>query len=220
MGALRSLAQEAMTTKMEEALNTGATVQSGIRLFIRQHRDEDVQPVSIATAIAEVVGDFKTNSERHIIFAAPLEEQVTLRKKANNIINDVSRICRDTLGYCIVNHKRSGGEYSYKAIPAGPVAEKPKKSILTAKSSECRAEHFDPARHMVIPGMDEASWIMAAWNVSKFKLDIIRRPVTAEQWIKCALRAAPCESTPVCTLEELGRAIIKLAKAAKSESLS
>lgn len=209
---------------MNEALDKGVSVQKTVRGFIAEATPL-MPPIGIAEDICRLVETFKMGSEtvaRSYLAGGGKEQAVTHRKKTNNIINDVSRICRDMLGYCIVNHVRSKGEYKYKAVEAIPASRaaitRPPATVSIA-GSECTAEHFDPAKHMLIPAMDDVAWIMAAWHTSKHKLDIIERPNTAEGWIRKAMCNSPV--TGQClTLEELGRAVVNIAKGLKSETQS
>lgn len=145
----------AILDAMLNSLRYGSSVQKEVREFFE---GEDGKLEDIASAVARVCADFKRDSELEISILS-IEDKKDYRKRTNNIINDVSRICREMLGYSIVNTKRSKGVYEYAAVLYDKEAEKVIKELgdpvdYTAISSpvvNCIREHFDSSKHCVKP---------------------------------------------------------------------
>jgi hypothetical protein len=97
-----------------EALTSGASVQAEVRDILAK-TDETTALVIISTQLAQ----FRTDVE-HIVNSS--DDPSSVRKKANNIVNDVSRICREVTGKSIVCTSRKGGNYVYEAKTPTPRA--------------------------------------------------------------------------------------------------
>ncbi len=93
---------------VDALLKSTGTVQKQVRGYIQYYLDRSFSKEEIASAIAgSIVGAYKHKAE--------LDSSLT-RKEINNVINDISRICRQELGYSIVNTKRKAGDWVYEAI--------------------------------------------------------------------------------------------------------
>ena len=94
------------------ALCTGVAFQTTIRAYL------DTTPFTSSGAKAEYLAliceSFKTRSEKLVLSADTPEEGKLLRKKANNVVNDISRISRAETGHTIKCVSRKDG-YKYKA---------------------------------------------------------------------------------------------------------
>ena len=149
----------AILDAMLNSLRYGSSVQKEVREFIEG--EDGRLKEGIASAVARVCANFKRDSELEISILS-IEDKKDYRKRTNNIINDVSRICREMLGFSIVNTKRSKRVYEYAAVRYDKEAEKIIKIIkelgdpvdYTAISSpvvNCIREHFDSSKHCVKP---------------------------------------------------------------------
>jgi hypothetical protein len=97
-----------------DASKTGGKLQSSVRKFI-----EDRLEIENYGEVAARVGDVITIYRNEIEDWVMQNETKIRRKVVNNIINDVSRICRDELRHSIVCTKRKGG-YVYEAKEIAP----------------------------------------------------------------------------------------------------
>lgn len=136
---------------MHEAAKGGRTVQSRVRDLIAS-RIPSEPAEDIANCIASAIGVFKTSQEGDIVASFSKEERGPARKVTNNIINDVSRIVREVLGYSIVNKKRTKGVYDYEAVWHVPTPRGKAPSAAAAPAEAvCVLPHFDRTKHMAIP---------------------------------------------------------------------
>lgn len=94
------------------ALEGKNTLQSNLRNII-----DGCDPVTALDVIARECSEFRNEAENWINTASSPEEVAQRRKQVNNIINDISRMCRDSLGKSIVCVSRKGG---YKYQPEFP----------------------------------------------------------------------------------------------------
>ena len=188
-----------MTTlvEFEDALHNaaanGGTAQKAVRSIISEDRTNGVQLFDTANGIAIIISSFKTQREveyprKHF----PDEAKVT-----NNIINDVSRICREMIGYSIVNTKRSKGEFMYE--PVIPVPKVRATPAPTAAAPACAILHYNSAKHCSIP---------------KSKEDVIEH--ANRLGMLCVLGASAVELTKIlCELyshKEIAKAVVELHK--------
>lgn len=189
---------------MINSLRYGTRVQKEVRNFIEC--EEGRLKEDIANAIAKVCSDFKNESERdEIPLTATAEEKKVYRKRINNIINDVSRICREMIGFAIVNAKRTKGVYEYKAVPYIPKSPWAGATIMPVPPTVpvCGMEHFDPAIHIMKPdpnsvieitelfgGRGSASWksfMWTDWSPEDFISKITASGVNLEEVAKLLL---------------------------------
>lgn len=103
-----------------EALVSGAGVQETVRNYIRDNNILD--DLEVAENIASEMGLFRGEAEGWIQTGSDDEEVKVRRKKANNIVNDVARICRDKTGYTIVCTSRK--KHTYEAHEPKPRGRK------------------------------------------------------------------------------------------------
>lgn len=99
------------------ALEGRNNLQSEIRNIV-----DNNDPSFAADIIAKEVGVFRSEAQPWIQAADTTESIAHRRKQVNNIINDISRICRDSIGKSIVLVSRKGG-YTYDAIDPKPRAK-------------------------------------------------------------------------------------------------
>lgn len=93
---------------VDALLGCTGTVQKEVREYIKCYLDKGFPKIKLAIAIAySIVTPYKRRAE---------EDSSLTRKEINNVINDISRICRQELGYSIVNTKRKAGAWEYEAI--------------------------------------------------------------------------------------------------------
>lgn len=113
-----------LSSNMKKALDSDAGVQSQVRDLLATSDDA-------LAVICEEIGVFKTEVEASLNGLKDTEAVQTYRKKANNIINDVSRICQKEAGVSIKCKSRKDG-YVYeacdyvprtKSTPATPFSE-------------------------------------------------------------------------------------------------
>lgn len=179
---------------MFEAIEKGEGLQKSVKSYIDEATlRAGKSKKDIADDIADTVSSFKTQAET----------RGKERKKINNVINDVSRICREELGYSIINKARKGGLYEY-------IAELPKLRATTKTSTHssspadtCIFVHFDASKHMVIPS-DENS-MNIAWD----SIPVLSAYTTKER----ALRLAVFKFGG---LEPLAKEILRMIKESKS----
>ena len=110
-----------------KAMEGKSTLQSEIRTCISDAIGRGTPSDALFT-ICEEMGAFRNTIENSMISCEADEDvRKSLRKQANNIINDVSRICRESLGYSIVC-KAKKPSYAYKSksyIPKTPKSPLP-----------------------------------------------------------------------------------------------
>ena len=78
---------------IESALNNSSSLQATVRQYIAEQKDLGDGGESIATAIAEVISELRNEMERKL--------EGDEAKRVNNVFNDVSRICKEALGFAI-----------------------------------------------------------------------------------------------------------------------
>ena len=111
---------------MMDGLTSATSIQKSVR-------DTLESALSVNTGLREVCGavaEFKTYTEEHMPTDA-IDAQGQ-RKRVNNLINDVSRICREVTGKSIRCTSRKGG-YVYEALEPAP---RPKKYTIGVKFGE------------------------------------------------------------------------------------
>jgi hypothetical protein len=146
---------------MIEGFQSGAKFQSRIRTFINEEKNTRL-PGEVADTVAEIVTEYRQAADE-IIERMSEEEQVIATKKRDNIINDVSRICRDLLEYSIVCRSRKNGTYAAK-----PWTKPEPKEKTTEASPDCPHRHFDANDHTYIPISDEAFLDIAKESHNKY----------------------------------------------------
>ena len=95
-----------------DAVHSSGKVQSIVRDFLNDCTDKEYA----LEIIAESVGTFRKDMEVWI------DNDTDKRKRVNNVINDVSRICREAVGYSIQCKTRKGGEWVYTPVERAPRA--------------------------------------------------------------------------------------------------
>lgn len=150
------MSHEVIVKSMIDAAMVGTSFQSAIRQFINDSISSCTHEF-VAGRIAEICAAFKKESKEKETLIYNKEDQELFRKRVNNIINDVSRICREMIGYLIVNTKRTKGVYEYAAVKY----EKPEKVVtedyavnatgILISRTECSRAHFDTSIHCVKP---------------------------------------------------------------------
>ena len=103
-----SLAQAAA-----EALTGKVSLQSEIRKIVDTHND-----LGAASEIADQMSEFRSASQTWIDQGGNAEEVQSRQKQVNNVINDVSRICRQLIGKSIVCKSRK--HHTYEAVEPTP----------------------------------------------------------------------------------------------------
>jgi hypothetical protein len=85
-----------LVTQAVNSVKEGSKFQTQIREFI----DEDAgSPEIVAEMVADIVTDFRREIEPWVM---DIDDTKVRRKSTNNLINDVSRICREKLGHTLV----------------------------------------------------------------------------------------------------------------------
>jgi hypothetical protein len=150
-----STSAENVVKSMVEGFMTGTKFQSKIRQFITASSEETYE--NIATDIAAIVTSYREKVDIILAEDTDPSDLKSAIKKRDNIINDVSRLCKEILGYSIVCVSRKNGEY--KAIPYVPTV-KPARAITSAPNPfeaaplPCDKVHFDPMLHCKMPLTD------------------------------------------------------------------
>ena len=139
-------------TAMEERLSGGTTLQGAVRQYIREKLTEGKENEWVAATVSAICAEFK--NDKMTIIATSVVLGPDDIKAIDNVINDVSRICREMLGYSVVCTKRGnalkGKRWEY--IPDVPKPRTTNPCILAAKAADpCRLPHFDPTVHMPKP---------------------------------------------------------------------
>lgn len=103
-----SLAQAAA-----ESLTGKVSLQSEIRKIVDTHND-----LGAGNEIADQMSEFRAVSQTWIDQGSTPEEVQSRQKQVNNVINDVSRICRQLIGKSIVCKSRKN--HTYEAVEPKP----------------------------------------------------------------------------------------------------
>lgn len=119
-----------------DALVSGGTVQKEVRDFI-SHSMKTSPELEVTEFVASHMSDFRRDAEGYIL-SAEGEDRKDRRKKANNIVNDVARICRETTGYTIKctsrkNHTYEAAKPTTRAATSSP---KPRTTPMHAPPDE------------------------------------------------------------------------------------
>ena len=91
----------ALTDRAMDALQAGHGFQTEIRSFIKDKSEMGCTDSHVADDVAHEMSTFRDAAQHFIDNAVDAEDLVARRKATNNICNDVSRICRNELGYTI-----------------------------------------------------------------------------------------------------------------------
>ena len=97
---------------ISEAMDTWLAGGSFQKELLKRLCTDHCVPEEAAEMLAVAVGEFKTKTEEWIRLNS--YEVKSDRKRANNIINDISRTCRKELGYTIKLKSRKDG-YVYES---------------------------------------------------------------------------------------------------------
>lgn len=109
--------QDQITTEGMAAVEGSSTIQATVREIFRVYES----PENALAVIAGGVGQLKTTAEAHIGTYCDNESEARNKRKAvNNVINDISRICRNITDKSIVLAKREGGSYEYRVAEPRP----------------------------------------------------------------------------------------------------
>lgn len=156
-----------LVTSMTEAYVRGASLQGTVRKFIKQN--EAKLPNETAEEIATVVTEYRRTIDQMIaddgLTGPDLKAAV---KKRDNIINDVSRICRELLGQSIVCTSRKKGEYSAKFWT--PTVREPKAPEDLAEA-KCSFPHYHHGVHTTYPKTDHEVMDMLAFSKDRYGYD-------------------------------------------------
>jgi len=106
------------------ATKSGGSVQETVRKVLTTQPEKE----ALSTVCGAMV-EFRTTMEDWINSDPTLVQD--RRKRVNNVVNDVSRIVRESIGHSIVCTSRKGG-YVYKAKPWTP-SVRPAKTALPIK---------------------------------------------------------------------------------------
>jgi hypothetical protein len=128
------------------ALESGSKIQTSVRGFLE---DSPLEPYSKSQIVAQAMSEFRTRAEDWIN-SQPDEFLKENRKKANNIVNDVSRICRNSVGYSIKCSKRAP-DYEYTVEPWF----KPTPAVSNNSSSVTPSVTHTPAMDIVMTGVGD-----------------------------------------------------------------
>lgn len=105
-----------------EALESTGTVQGFVRETLAEIHEGSARRDEIKAEITEEMSKFKQWSEDTYLPTQVDRKDVPAgRKRVNNVINDVSRICRAEAGFSVQLTSRKGG-YKYHAVDAPPGA--------------------------------------------------------------------------------------------------
>jgi len=155
-----------LVTSMTEAYVRGASLQGTVRKFIKQN--EAKLPNETAEEIATVVTEYRRTIDQMIsddgLTGPDLKAAV---KKRDNIINDVSRICRELLGQSIVCTSRKKGEYSAKFWT--PTVREPKP--VPKAETKCALPHLHHGVHVEYPKTDQEVMDMLAFSKERYGYD-------------------------------------------------
>ena len=91
-----------------DSIEGSVSVQASVRNILNSYTEEKALPI-----LCHEMAAFKTEAEQIIILKASGDAGV-LRKKVNNIINDISRITSEVTGKSIICTSRKGG-YQFEA---------------------------------------------------------------------------------------------------------
>ena len=125
------ISKDELVRDMMNSLLTGVHVQKQARALIKERKEEATDESVIAAELAVVCEDFKCGAMRDL-FTRIDKDDPTFRdevKKIDNIINDISRISRETLSHSIVCVKRgkasSGSRWVYMPKEVTPKVKVP-----------------------------------------------------------------------------------------------
>jgi hypothetical protein len=117
-----------MTVLSEKALEAFKKGGSFSKYMTEIMNDDSDDTDNLLSYLTQTCAEFKADSEKWLeSFEDPSEVKI-YRKKANNILNDISRTCRKELGYTIKCTSRKGG-YVYAATEVPPVSPKTMYSV-------------------------------------------------------------------------------------------
>lgn len=110
---------DSLATAMWSSYRSTSTVQGFIREELKKVEEESTCLDEVMNNICGAVAAFKTATEDQIEGIAHDKELVKLRRKqANNVINDVSRICREVVGQTVkLKSRKHGYNYTYAEVP-------------------------------------------------------------------------------------------------------
>lgn len=186
-----SEATSSLSSKCLESLRNGVSIQQEVRKILNT-MDED----SAGKHIAEEMGKYRDAADS-IISAAPESERKAVQKRANNVINDVSRICREEIKRSIKLVSRKGG-YVYRAAPWEPTP----KSVVVATSGEDSAE---------VKRLKE--------EVAKLKRELEMKEAIVKAYRRTLEDPEDCISEMIdrgATPDDIGHAVVKVMRRVKS----
>ena len=147
---------------MIEGFQSGAKFQSRIRTFINEECFTRF-PGEVADTVAEIVTEYRQAADE-IIERMNMEEKIVATKKRDNIINDVSRICRELLEHSIVCRSRKNGTYAAKPWSK----PEPKEKAAETPATDCHRVHFNHNDHFWCPAGDEELLAIAKASHAKY----------------------------------------------------
>jgi hypothetical protein len=110
-----------------QAVRTGTKFQGDIRWYIADELEHGQTDDKIATDIADVVTLLRSDLNEWLAEPEKGTDEYKLRQKQfNNVINDVSRLCKKALGHSIKCTQRSPVHfYEAAPVPFTPVGAEP-----------------------------------------------------------------------------------------------
>lgn len=117
------MSYKTLSHEMRDCARQGHTFRRKINSFINEAL-EKYTTEAVATDIAEAVTEYRQHEEAHYITDITIsdDEKLARRKSTNNMCNEVSRICRDRLGWSIVCKSRKNHTYE-PVVPTTREAE-------------------------------------------------------------------------------------------------
>lgn len=124
--------------RVREAMDLSVECSSGFQSIVRDYierRQATCLTGEIARDIADLVSEFKSHHKEHAKTLWPDQKDPgfsSYNKAVNNIINDISRICREELGFSIVCTSRKSSIYQAMT----PKPRKPSVKVTGAPAVE------------------------------------------------------------------------------------
>ena len=196
-----------LTNSMVNSFNTGATLQSTVRDFIQTTVRDGYSGKDAADRVAASVTDFRESIEPSILAST---DQKGMRKKRDNVINDVSRICRELLGYSIVCTSRKEGIYEAQVPAPRKVAASP---ATPSPADVCSRMHFDNTKHIVIPRSISDFEVLT--NALREEKSIPASTVVLDTEVSCKGILEVLVRTSSHSLKDFGMAVMELVKEGK-----
>jgi len=170
--------------KALDALKGGSSFQESVR----DHFNSNGYSIGVINDVADCVSEFRRHAESYINDGTTDEDVRIRRKVANNICNDVSRICREMTGYSIKCTSRKNHTYSPEVY--NPRAREAKASTASAVEKESADRHVEEAK------------VIAEWSkrypctVLQSVLDVHGAEATGKYLVQLIEEMKPDEDAP------------------------